>query len=180
MIKHASYEIRQAASSEYQAIGDLLVKTYSSLEGFPTSLDQPAYFQKLQDIHLLLKDESMQLLVAATESGDILGTVLFFGDMHYYGSRGAPKETDRTAGFRFLGVEPSAQGRGVGKALSMACIDRAKMLNAKKLIIHSTDAMKTAQILYESLGFKRTPTLDFSWDGYGVYGFELPLDLHIK
>ncbi len=170
------YIIRNARKEEHKAIGHLLVQAYSQLKGFPTPTDQPKYYHKLQHIHRLLTDDSIELIVAIDEEERVLGAVLFFGDMRYYGSKGAAMDVKNAAGFRFLGVSPDAQGLGIGKALSIACINRAEQMDLKKVIIHSTEAMKTAWKLYLKLWFQRVHALDFSWDGYGVYGFELDLE----
>ena len=57
-------------------------------------------------------------------------------------------------------VAPAAQGRGVGRALSVECIDRARARRARRVALHSTPWMQTAHRLYESLGFVRAPERD--------------------
>lgn len=170
-----NYKIRPAKENEFKNIGNLLVRTYSNLDGFPTPTDQPKYYNKLQNIHLLLTDESIELLVAVSDNDEILGTVLFFSDLKYYGSRDNTNNIKNAAGFRFLAVDPNSQGIGIGKGLVLTCIQKAKEIGLEKVVIHSTEAMKTAWKLYLKLGFIRTPKIDFSWDGYGVYGFKLKL-----
>lgn len=74
-----------------------------------------------------------------------------------------------------LAVDPDARGLGVGKALSMACIERARNLGKGKVVIHSTEAMKVAWGMYERLGFERALDLDFMQQKLKVYGFRLIL-----
>ena len=75
------YIIRNARKEEHKAIGHLLVQAYSQLKGFPTPTDQPKYYNKLQHIHRLLTDDSIELIIAIDEEERVLGAVLFFGDM---------------------------------------------------------------------------------------------------
>ncbi len=167
--------IRDADQNDYEQIGRVLVSSYTLLNDFPKPQEQPNYYDKLQHIYKLLTDDSIELFVAIINDQKVAGTVLFFGDMAYYGSKGTATKAKNTAGFRFLGVDPDAQGLGIGKALSLHCIDRAKELKCKQVIIHSTEAMKTARSMYLKIGFEKAPYLDFDWDGYGVYGFKLDL-----
>jgi len=52
-----------------------------------------------------------------------------------------------------LGVDQSAQGKGVGRKLAIHCIEKARELNAKKLALESHSSLKAAIKIYESLGF---------------------------
>ena len=70
----------------------------------------------------------------------------------------------------------TAQGRGVGEALTRACIDRARVAGRGQLVLHSTDRMTTAHRLYERLGFVRDPSLDWEGEpGLWLRGFRLML-----
>jgi ribosomal protein S18 acetylase RimI-like enzyme len=95
--------------------------------------------------------------------------------MAQYGSGGtATKRTD-AAGIRLLAVAPAARARGVGKALARDCIERARALGRSSVVLHTTRAMETAWRMYEQLGFRRSPDLDFRQGELEVFGFELPL-----
>ena len=43
-------EIRDLQPAEYDALGRLMVQVYSSLDGFPTPLEQPHYYELLANI----------------------------------------------------------------------------------------------------------------------------------
>ena len=115
----------------------------------------------LKNIGDLTNKPSTELLVATTLLDQILGGVIFISDMQYYGSGGTATQEKNAAGFRLLGVSPESRGQGVGKLLSQACIQKAKTLNRKQVVIHSTKAMEIAWKMYEKLGFKRSEDLDF-------------------
>ncbi len=169
------FTIRNAKPSEFKEIGGLMVKVYSELEGFPKADEQPQYYNTLANIGDFTKKPDTELLVALSNEGEILGGVLFFSDMQHYGSGGTAPLEKNASGFRLLAVNDSARGLGVGKALSKACINKAKEKNHQHVVIHTTDFMKIAWRMYENLGFKRSEDLDFKQGKLQVYGFRLKL-----
>ena len=168
--------IRNARPAEFQSIGQLMVKVYSNLEGFPNKATQPAYYHMLANVGQLTTKPNTQLLVAISDDGDIGGTVVYFSDMKYYGSGGAASNEVNASGFRLLAVDEKARGMGIGKKLSLACIKKAKQAGHRQIIIHSTKAMKVAWEMYEKLGFIRSEELDFIQEDLQVYGFRLYID----
>ncbi|ACV25514.1 GCN5-related N-acetyltransferase [Kangiella koreensis DSM 16069] len=170
------YTITNANLDEFKSIGDLMVRVYSALEGFPKPEEQPTYYQMLRNVGSLTETPSTELFVAKDEQKEILGAVVFFGDMKDYGSGGTAVQEKGACGFRLLAVAPAARGLGIGKALSIACIERTKLLGKKTVVIHSTEAMKVAWGMYERLGFKRELDLDFTQQDLPVYGFRLKLN----
>jgi GNAT superfamily N-acetyltransferase len=95
--------------------------------------------------------------------------------MEYYGSGGTATQEKNAAGFRLLAVDVGARGLGIGKLLTIACIEKAKEQKQKQLIIHTTKAMRIAWRMYENLGFKRSEDLDFMQGELPVFGFRLQL-----
>jgi GNAT superfamily N-acetyltransferase len=175
IMDHTDYTIRNANPAEFEQTGLLMVDVYSSLDGFPKQDEQPAYYKMLANIGELTFKPETELLVAVTTSGEVLGAVVYFSDMQYYGSGGTATKEKNAAGFRLLAVAPSARGLGIGKALSMECIRKTKERNLSQVIIHSTKAMQTAWKMYEGLGFKRSEDLDFMQGALPVFGFRLLL-----
>lgn len=167
--------IRNAYPSEFAEIGEVMVAIYSHLKGFPKPSEQPAYYKMLANIGQLTEQPSIELLVAINQVNQILGGVLFIGDMQDYGSGGIATQEKNAAGFRLLGVTSESRGLGIGKLLSQACITKAKALNRQQLVIHTTEAMKIAWRMYEKLGFKRSIDLDFKQGQLPVFGFRLSL-----
>ena len=174
--KDSSFSIRNAFPSEFRQIGQLMVEVYSGLNGFPKQEEQPAYYHTLANIGVFTKKPNTELLVAVSSSNKILGGVLYFRDMQHYGSGGKAPQMKNASGFRLLAVSPSARGLGVGKALSKACIAKAKEHGNKQVLIHSTAYMKPARKMYRKLGFVRYPKLDFEQKGLQVHGFRLNLE----
>ena len=170
----ARLEIRDARADEFEAVGRMMVAVYSGLEGFPKPESQPDYYRLLAHIGDQTAKPGARLLVAL-ERARIVGAVVFFADMAGYGSGGtATAETD-ACGFRFLAADPAARGRGVATALVETCIETARAAGRRRLVIHSTDAMKAARAIYAARGFERAPELDFVQGSLPVHGFRLAL-----
>jgi ribosomal protein S18 acetylase RimI-like enzyme len=112
-------------------------------------------------------------LLVAEVAGEVVGTVTFVlpGDGEWEGR--AVAEGD--AAFRMLAVDPRAEGRGLGRALVTACIDRARAHGARRLVITTMAWMDRAQRMYARLGFERRPDLDIRFPS-GI-GYVLTFDL---
>lgn len=169
------FKVRNAKESEFREIGELMVTVYSQLEGFPKKSDQPDYYKKLANIGDLTKNPETELVVAVSSTGKIEGAVVYINDMKYYGSGDSATSEKNAAGFRFLAVDPSNRGKGIGKALTRECLEKARNNKRSQLIIHSTEFMKIAWKMYESMGFRRSEDLDFMQVKLPVFGFRLPL-----
>lgn len=169
------YTIRNANPEEFLDIGQLMVKVYSQLKGFPTPAEQPNYYAMLANVGALTQKPKTEILVAVSPANKVAGAVVYFGDMQYYGSGGSATKEINAAGFRLLAVDPSTRGEGIGKLLTRACIQRAKDQKLNQMIIHTTKTMQTAWGMYEALGFKRSEDLDFIQGELPVFGFRLSL-----
>lgn len=56
-----------------------------------------------------------------------------------------------------MAVEKQARGKGIGRALMQAAIDRAREMGAKELFLETSSKLAAAIKLYEKFGFKRVP-----------------------
>ncbi len=173
--KEKKFSIRNAKPGEFTEIGQLMVDVYSGLEGFPKADEQPSYYNTLRNIGKFTENPNTELLVAVSNDDSLLGAVLYFDDMQYYGSGGQAPMEKNASGFRLLAVDQKARGMGVGKELSKICIEKAKAFGNQQLIIHTTDYMKVAWKMYKNLGFERSEDLDFQQGSLQVYGFRLNL-----
>ncbi|CAB3798292.1 hypothetical protein LMG28614_04732 [Paraburkholderia ultramafica] len=116
-----------------------------------------------------------RVLVALSERDELMGGVVYFGDMAQYGSGGTATSVQNASGIRLPGVDPAFRNTGAGKALTLACIELARQSGHSQVILHTTKAMQLAWGMYEKLGFARSEDLDFSQQGLQVYGFRLTL-----
>lgn len=166
--------VREARPEEFAPLGQMMVSVYASLEGFPKPDEQPKYYDMLANIGLMTAKPATRLLVAVR--GDtLLGGVVYFSDMVQYGSGGSATREKNAAGFRLLAVAPEARGLGAGRALAARCVELAREDHLGQVIIHTTHAMKVAWGMYEKMGFRRSPDLDFLQGDLQVFGFRLHL-----
>ena len=171
----ADFSIRLARPEEYPALGALTVEAYASLPGMPTVAEQPEYYALLRDVGKRATKASLRVFAAIDASGHVLGSIDFIGDMADYGSGGTASSMTDAAGIRLLAVTPASRGKGTGKRLTQFCIDRAREIGRRRVVLHSTRAMQTAWAMYERLGFARFPELDFKQGQLEVFGFALSL-----
>ena len=101
--------------------------------------------------------------IVAERDGEIVGSVML-----YPAKASAYGELADAASWpelRLLAVAPSARGQGVGKALVMECVRRARAAGAAELGLHTSHSMEVALGMYERMGFVRAPEHDFQPPG---------------
>jgi ribosomal protein S18 acetylase RimI-like enzyme len=150
-------EIRQAHPAEYEAVGELTVQAYLGIavDDFSRA-DTEDYEAELRDV--AGRAASAEVLVAV-DGGDVLGAVTYVPDTD---SAMAEFAEPGSASIRMLAVSPSAQRRGVGEALTRACIEQAVAAGRSALLLHSTAWMTTAHRMYRRLGFVRDEANDWA------------------
>lgn len=177
--------IRDAETAEYPAVGDLRVLAYQSLGLLP---EGSAYVETLRGFGF---DGDCVVLVAtdgagAGEAGSdgansdgaatdgVLGTIT----LELFGPESELARDETEADVRAFAVAPRAQGRGVGRELLRAVIERAEKHGVRRLRLCTQPAMLGARHLYETTGFTRTPDLDWSpVPGLLLRAYELALPL---
>jgi GNAT superfamily N-acetyltransferase len=174
--KARGLEIRDLKPEEFIALGRLMVEVYSGLEGFPSPAEQPGYYEMLANIGQFAGRKDARVLVAVMPEGELVGGVVYFGDMAEYGAGGTAKTVKHASGIRLLGIDPRFRGLGAGRALTEFCIQLACERRHRQVILHTTRAMQSAWAMYERMGFLRSEDLDFSWEGFPVHGFRLRLE----
>ncbi|MFY1690056.1 GNAT family N-acetyltransferase [Plantactinospora sp. WMMB782] len=160
--------VRVAEPADFDAIARLTVAAYRAdgqLDG------EHGYEQVLADVPARV--DAGELLVATDPAtGEPLGAVLFVLPGSAYAELCGAGEAE----FRMLAVDPLAQGRGVGKALVRACLDRARAQDCSRVVICVRSFSAPAHRLYDGFGFVRTPDRDWS-PAPGVDLYALRLDL---
>jgi ribosomal protein S18 acetylase RimI-like enzyme len=161
----AGFTIRPILPSDYPAIGRITLDAY---EGNRDDLDDE-YRRELQDV--AGRAGLCTVLVAVGHDGTPLGGVTYVPGPDNPMSE---LERDGEAGIRMLAVDPAAQGLGVGRALTLACIERARRDGRSGMALYTRPANVPSQRLYESLGFVRDPERDWQYArGRWLWAFKL-------
>lgn len=146
----------------------MVVAAYEALPGGHMTDE---YAAELADV--AWRAAGAEVLVAVDDDGAVLGCVTFVPDAF---SPWAELLEEGEAAIRMLGVDPRAQGHGVGQALVEACVDRARQLDRHAVFLHTTPWMPAAHRLYEKAGFVRLPERDWRpTPAFVLLAFRLPL-----
>lgn len=163
------FAVRAGTPGDFDAVRELTLATYLG-EG----LAHPEYGVNLADVAGRARDA--ELLVAVTGDDDdtvVAGSVAFARWGSPYGEiLHGPEE----AAFRMLAVDARWRGHGAGEQLVRACIERARTLGCRRVVISTERGMVAAGRMYARLGFGRVPARDWS-PRPGVDLYCLVLDL---
>lgn len=146
-------EIREARPDELAAAGEVAAAAYATIYD-----DLGGYEEHLREA---AKRAEAAVLLVAVDDGTVVGTVTYVPDPS---SPYAEDQREGEAGIRMLAIAPSHMRRGIGRALSVACIERARAEGKRAVVLHADEAMAPSRALYESLGFVREPARDFRPD----------------
>ncbi|HEU5202883.1 MAG TPA: GNAT family N-acetyltransferase [Candidatus Limnocylindrales bacterium] len=161
----AAFTIRPILPSDYPAVARITLDAY---EGNRDHLDD-GYRNELQDV--AARAGACPLLVAVGQDGTLLGGVTYVPGPDNPMSE---LEKEGEAGIRMLAVHPSAQGLGVGRALTLACLERARREGRSGVALYTRPANVPAQRLYASLGFERDAERDWQYArGQWLWAYQL-------
>ena len=161
-------QIRPVRPAEHESLGELTVAAYAAID--PEALDD-AYVEELRDV--AGRVAGAEVLVAVDGGGAVLSGVTYVPGPD---SAWAEFTESDAAGIRMLAVAPEAQGCGIGRALSLATVDRARAAGKGQILLHSTDRMTAAHRMHLRLGFARDPSIDWQpLPGFWLRGFRLRL-----
>jgi ribosomal protein S18 acetylase RimI-like enzyme len=144
--------VRLARPAEYALVGELTIEVY--VRGGLVS-PESSYVRMLGDA--ADRAAKAELLVAEV-GGRIAGAVAYCPPDSPYAELAGPDEGE----LRMLAVLETSRGGGVGRALVEECVDRARRAGLSALRLSTQPNMVSAQRMYERIGFRRTPDLDWS------------------
>ena|SRR5690242_17609165 len=157
-LRHALV-IRNATVAEFDQASAVLLTAYREYKPDPLPPEWAGvwkdYWHEIGAVHA--RADEAQLIVAAI--GDrIAGTITFYADASRSNVIAWPAGW---AVIRLLGVSPAWRRRGIGRALTEECMNRARQQGAPAVGLHTDSRMPVAQRLYAQLGFRRAPELDY-------------------
>lgn len=141
-------EIRPVRPDEHETVANLNVRSYRTVYD-----DLGDYERVLRRVRH--RAATAEVLVALS-AGRLVGTVTYVPGPGPY----AEGDDRDAAWIRMLAVEPAFERRGIGRALTVACIERARAAGRRRILLNTGDPQIAAQRLYEALGFTRRPELD--------------------
>ena len=156
-----SLSIRPAEDADFEAARAVLGAAYAQYESALPPANWAPYLVDILDLEGRA-DESE--LVVAELDGELVGCVSYFppGAKASYPSDSFSEHwPPEWSAVRLLAVDPRARGQGVGRKLTVACIERARDAGAPAVGLHTTAPMQIARAMYERMGFERAPQYDF-------------------
>lgn len=160
------FEVRPARPEEHDDVGRVTALAYRE---FADGESWDGYLERIADVGARA---DIAVVLAAFEDGRILGSATLELDRRIEDDD--PELPPDEAEIRMLGVDPDQRGRGVAKALMDACFAGAARAGKTRMRLHTTQRMKVAQAMYESMGFERLPDRVFP-DGFVLLTYEKPI-----
>ena len=153
--------IRLARDSEVERAREILRAAYAQYE----SEIPPENWQRYSaDILDLEGRAAASELIVAELDGTLVSCVSYYppgAKVAYPSPTFSETWPSEWAAFRLLAVDRSARGSGIGRAMTEACIERARSAGAPAVGLHTTEPMSVARAMYERMGFERVPRYDF-------------------
>lgn len=139
--------LRDATPGDFTSIASISVAAYQEYANYLTVGNWQKMQQSLSNVSLTAK--TADFIVAKLED-DVVGAVAY-----YPLGRSNPKFFQSSwASLRLLAVAPNYRGKGIGRLLTQAGIERAKKDNAAGIGLYTSELMTTAQKMYGKLGFQ--------------------------
>jgi GNAT superfamily N-acetyltransferase len=160
-MSHAEALVRHAAPDEISEIKAVCVAAYSE---YRSEVPLSIFDGYIDDLQRLSDHWHEAEILVAEVGGRIAGSVQFYADASTEGL-GLPQGW---SGFRRLAVHPRERGRGLGRSLTLACIDSARRRHAPTIGVHTASFMRAARRIYEGMGFRRCAEFDLGASDIGL------------
>ncbi|MFC8192052.1 GNAT family N-acetyltransferase [Cellulomonas sp. NPDC057328] len=149
--------LRRAVPADAAALGALVADVYVADGLVPA--DSP-YVGELRDAAHRVDHAHVLVATVPGDDGadDVLGTITLASA----GTPYAEIARDGEVELRMLAVRPDARGRGLAAVLVRAALAEAAATGARRVVLTTLEAMRTAQRLYDRLGWVRTPERDWA------------------
>ena len=162
-------QIRPLRPGEHHEAGEVTALAYRALTDRPSWNED--YLDRVTDVPTRAWHA---LVLGAVEDGRVLGSVTVELTGRIPGGHPrAPLEPDQ-AHVRMLGVHPDFHRLGIARRLMEATADEARRAGKRRITLETTESMRAAQRLYESMGYRRGDDLVFD-DGFRLRTYELAL-----
>ncbi|MEX2552729.1 MAG: GNAT family N-acetyltransferase [Actinomycetota bacterium] len=161
--------IRDGRSEDLKEVDALMLRAYREFESSVSPEFAGSFLEDARQVHSRLDETD---LIVAERNARLIGVVTLYTDGAKYGP-GWPADW---SAIRLLGVDPEERGKGIGKALVTECLERARKQGVGRVGLHTTPFMQAAQRMYESMGFRHEPSIDFEYGpDFPVKGYLIDL-----
>jgi GNAT superfamily N-acetyltransferase len=151
--------IREAGAGDRAAVEAVTLAAY---EQYASVLPAPLWAAYRENILATLAEVPPGVVLVAEADGRVVGSVLLYPAGATMIEPGTGREWRiGEPEVRLLAVPPAGRGRGVGRLLMEECIRRTRAAGTPTMTLHTTDMMQVAMALYERMGFRRAPEIDF-------------------
>ena len=147
-VRSAEVLIREATPAEHEEVGRVTVEGYRE---YSREMSAAAWAEYETDLSDVSGRAARGVILVAEVDGTIAGALAYVPAGRIVAEWLRPD----WAYFRALAVLPEYRGRGVGRALTQACIARARSEGGAALALHTTEGMPLARAMYERMGFVR-------------------------
>lgn len=162
-------QVREAGPDEYQAVGRLTVDAFAEISSALTDESWAGYRRDLADVaHRAARGS----ILVAEADGTLAGAVTYYPAMDRPAGETWWWWPESHAYLRALAVPPPARGKGIGRLLTLACIERARHEGASGIALNTSLLMPVAQGLYERMGFRQVADAG-AWDGMRMLSYLL-------
>ena len=156
------YKLRNYINTDSSKINELAVLSFSQFKQHYD--DWPALSNALRKFSELAT--TSEIIIAVNAQNEISGAVAYV-PAHAKKADFFPLDTPI---IRMLVVNPNCRGQGIGKALSLECLERAKRDDCKTIALHTSSIMDVALPMYLGMGFtKLCAAPDIFGVKYNVY-----------
>ncbi|RRO16297.1 GNAT family N-acetyltransferase [Saccharopolyspora rhizosphaerae] len=158
--------IRAALPAEHAVVGEIAAKAYADTGNLPAD---GSYVSELRNA----ADRAVRAeLLVALDGDRPVGTVTVVRPGDAYVEIARPGEVE----FRMLAVASEASGRGVGRQLVEAVLERARGEGFGRVVLCVSETAESPRRLYERMGFRRLPDRDWRpTDDIRLLGYYLDL-----
>jgi ribosomal protein S18 acetylase RimI-like enzyme len=158
-------EVREATPYEHDETGRVTSNAYREFVE-PGNVEWERYLDHVADV---TGRAERTVILVVVEEGRILGSATLELESRVEPDEDPPLRPHE-AHIRMLGIDPSARGRGLARLLMAECEARAVAAGRTLMTLHTTERMKAAQKLYDSLGYERGADRVFP-DGFDLLSY---------
>jgi len=159
--------IEVATTRDFEAIAELNVSAYAE---FATRLRPGSWEAMQRNLRNIPERANVAEFMVYSSGNTIVGSVAYCP-----AGKGDPTVfKPDMASILLLAVSPMNRGKGIARALTAACISRAKSDGANSIGLFTSELMESAQHIYRSLSFQLESELPMR---HGVRYFRFVLSL---